>query len=196
MKDIKQLIQFIELTHQFQSVERVMYVGVGNDRMENDAEHSYQVAITAWYLNEVYQLHFNNEKILKYALAHDLVEAYAGDTSIHDKDAQIGKHEREAKALQQIIKKFPECTDIHETIKEYEERIDGESRFVYALDKLLPMINAYLDNGRAWHKNNASFKAIHEYKLPKVAVDPTIHQLYNELVLLLEEKADVLFANS
>ncbi len=193
MKDLQGLLRFVQLTHQFQNVERVMYAGVDNDRLENDAEHSYQVAITAWYLNEVHQLRFSTEKLLKYALAHDLVEAYAGDTSIHDKDAHAGKHEREAKALQQIIAMFPGCVDIHETIKAYERREDGESKFVYALDKLLPMINAYLDNGRSWHINNASYNEIQDYKLPKVTIDPTIEKLYSELTTLLEEKANILF---
>jgi putative hydrolase of HD superfamily len=193
MQDLQSLLRFVELTHQFQNVERVVYAGVGKDKCENDAEHSYQTAITAWYLNDAYQLSFNTEKILKYALVHDLVEAYAGDTSIHDKDAHIGKHEREEKALQQIIKTFPEATDIYETIKMYERLEDNESKFVYALDKLLPMINSYLDNGRSWHKNNVSYKVVQEYKQPKVALDPTIHKLYNELINLLEKKVSIFF---
>ena len=196
MKDLQHLLKFIELTHQFQNIERTVYAGVGNDRFENDAEHSYQVAITAWYLNSTRNLHFENEKLFKYALAHDLVEAYAGDTSIHDKEAHAVKHEREEKALEQIVQTFPECTDMYETIKAYERREDGESKFVYALDKLLPMLNAYLDSGRSWHKNRASYTAIHEYKLPKVALDPTIHDLYNELTKLLEQRKELFFSQS
>ena len=68
---MKDLVQFIEFLNKFRSIERTVYVN-GTKRLENDAEHSYQLAMVCWYLNTKLGLGYNIELILKYCLAHDL----------------------------------------------------------------------------------------------------------------------------
>jgi 5'-deoxynucleotidase YfbR-like HD superfamily hydrolase len=66
------------LLHDFQKVERVIFVP-GNERNENDVEHSYLLAMLAWQIAEMVAPHLSRKKVLKYALVHDLVEV-CGDT--------------------------------------------------------------------------------------------------------------------
>ena len=97
-KKLEQLIDFINFTHEFREVVRIAR-SPNNKRFENDAEHSYQLAMVAWFLIEQDKLKLKKELCFMYALAHDLVEIYAGDTYIFDKDNALSKQKREKEAL-------------------------------------------------------------------------------------------------
>lgn len=187
MQEIHNIIKFVKLIHTFQGVERVMWLK-GREHKENDVEHSYQVAIVAWYIISTNKLPLNTGKAIRYGLLHDLVETYAGDTDAFDKDPS--QHEskiaREHEALLQLeaeFSEFPEMTDI---IKQYELREDEESKFIYALDKVLAPINVYLDNGRTWQKKGITFDKFLDNKLPKVAAHPEVEKYFTQLVEILK----------
>jgi putative hydrolase of HD superfamily len=156
--DAKRAISFTELLHAFQLVERVAHVPQKN-RWGNDVEHSYLLAMLAWYLADSLDLHLDRDRILRYALTHDLVEIYAGDTYIFttDKKEKETKHQREEESRVRIKKEFPEFKDLHSAIEEYESRNDKESAFVYAVDKLIPVITNYIQDGRTWKKMDVPF---------------------------------------
>ena len=165
----------------------------GEKRRENDAEHSFQLALTAWYLITTEKLDLDVTKIIKYALAHDLVETYAGDVfhyTSNNKEKQE-KKKRENQALQQIKDEFPEFSDLHVIIEAYERKIDAETRFVYALDKLLPAINNYLDEGRSWKKNGVTFEMLLT-KADKIGLSEELEPLWAELIKLVEKKKQLL----
>lgn len=185
--ELKKLFSYLDLMHRFQSVDRQVYRR-GEDRLENDVEHSYQLAMTAWYINDAEKLGFNSDLLLRYALVHDLVEVYAGDTYAYttDTDERASKQAREAAAAEQIEREFPEFPDLHETVHQYEKRDTPEARFIYALDKLLPTVNIYLDGGRFWHREGVTLQMIRDYKTSKIAESPEVVPLFEELVSLLE----------
>lgn len=194
--DITGLLNFSTFTHKFQKVKRTMFV-TGEKRRENDAEHSFQLALTAWYLVTVKKLELNITKIIKYALAHDLVETYAGDVfhyASSDKEKRAKKN-RENQALQQIKDEFAEFSDLHSFIEAYERKDDAEARFVYALDKLLPVINNYLDNGRSWKDNGVTFEMLLTKK-DKVSMSKELRPLWEELIELVEKEKQSLFHRS
>ena len=85
---IQDLIEFTKFTHSFQQIKRVIYAN-GEDRNENDAEHSYQLAMACWLVVETKKLKLDLNKIVKYALVHDLVEIYAGDTYFYSTDKNM-----------------------------------------------------------------------------------------------------------
>ena len=188
------IFDFIRLTHQFQKIERVILIG-GSDRNENDLEHSYQLALLAWYIVEHEKLSLNKELTIKYALVHDLVEAYAGDTFIFSKDETHikSKKEREEKAAEKLKKEFPKFKELHELIIGYEKREDPESRFVYALDKVIPLLNIYLDGGRTWKAHKVNLEMLLKNKSEKVEVSPEVKKIFDELVTLLKKEEKKLF---
>ncbi|MDP3954828.1 MAG: HD domain-containing protein [bacterium] len=183
---LENLLDFVRFTHLFQKIARVVLVN-GEERFENDAEHSYQLTLVAWYLLEYNKLNLEVNKVILLALTHDLVEAYAGDTYIYAKAEILArKKEREEEAIKLLRENFPEFSSLHDLIYEYEKRETSESKFVYALDKLLPVLNIYLDNGRTWQKERITLEQLLANKTAKVSLSPEIVPYYEELVSLLK----------
>lgn len=145
---LEKLLGFARMLNQLQAVERVIRVKDA-DRWENDMEHSYHLAMLAWYIIDSQKLSLDREKVFRYALAHDLVEVYAGDTYLFSPDQALldSKLERERIAAKRLVKEFPEVPEMHEAILRYVMKDDPESRFVYALDKIEPIVKLYLDGG-------------------------------------------------
>ncbi len=189
--NIRSILDFTKLLNKFRSVKRIVFT-VGKGEPENDAEHSYQLTMLAWYVISVENLKLNKDLVIKYALIHDLVEVYAGDTFAYRTDKEEkDKKSREAKSLRRIQDEFPRVDDMYELIKIYEKRADPESRFVYALDKLLPTMNIYLDGGRDWKKHKITFDAMLKNKADKIVLSPEIEMYYKEFLVILEENKDM-----
>ncbi len=190
---------FLKLLRDFEKVERILFRRDG-DRAENDVEHSYQVAMMSWFLSEQFKLPLSQEKLLKYGLVHDLVEVYAGDTPVFLKNhigtnTHFTKKEREARALIHLKKEFSHFDDFIETIESYESKKDDESVFIYELDKILPPLNAYLDNGHGWNKFNITLEEISTEKRNKVKNSKELIQLLEEMLGRFENEKDRLFTS-
>jgi putative hydrolase of HD superfamily len=175
----------------FREVERVVRVP-SRQRWENDVEHSYHVALLAWYLAATTQQDLDENKVLRYALVHDLVEVYAGDVFFGGSAiSQDEKKNREQRAQQQLQERMPEFQQLHQDIAAYEAREDPESRFVYALDKVIPMLQIYLDSGRTWREKGLTLQKIRNYKDEKVRASAPIADLYEELIKRLSEQPEL-----
>lgn len=147
--DLDTFLRFVEFTQKFQQVLRTNRAA-GGERRENDAEHSFQVALVAWYVNQAMDLGLDTDQVLGFALAHDLVEAYAGDTDphLHQLASPATKEEREAKGLEDLRRDFPEFGRLAEAIEAYEaskKLVGTPAQLVYAIDKLLVFANMYLN---------------------------------------------------
>src|SRR6266498_1836918 len=191
--NLLKIVKFIQLTHEFQSVTRRIFV-VGDSRRENDMEHSFQLALLAWYIADSEKLALDKNRLVQYALIHDLVEVYAGDTVPYgDKALLATKKEREYNAAQRLQKEVPEFKDLHRLIEKYEARTDKESKFVYALDKIIPIFNIYLDSGHTWQADGVTLDMLIAYKTDKVAFDERIKKYFDELVRILKKEEVNLF---
>ena len=192
--ELDQLLSFIKFTHAFQQVKRSIYA-TGEDRLENDAEHSFQLALVAWYLISSKKIDLDINLVIKYTIAHDLVEAYAGDTPNFGAGVEMKKDKviREEQALERLQSEFPECKEIFDLIEHYEERKDNESKFVYALDKLISPLNIYLDQGASWFKNNVTIEEMIDNKRVRISEDEQILNLFDQLVNRLRKEEDKLF---
>jgi putative hydrolase of HD superfamily len=182
--DIERALTFTKLLHAFQSVERIAHAP-GLTRQENDVEHSYLLTMLCWYLSDSLKLGLNTSKILEYGLAHDLVETYAGDTYIWDTEALKTKHVREEKARIQIEGEFPEFPDLHATIQRYEKQSDEESVFVRAVDKLLPVLTNYLQDGHTWKEMAVPHEDLYANKREKIADQKGVRELLEQMIELI-----------
>lgn len=187
------LLKFLDLIHQLQLVRRAV-LARGEERHENDLEHSYQLAMVGWYLVTSERIALDADRVIRYALAHDVVEAYAGDTPTYggDRDEQA---RREAKAVAKLRREFPEFRELHEAIEGYERRDDPESMFVFALDKLLPVLNNYLDGGRNWKPNGITLAMLEDHKAGRIAISPEVKKYYDEILKKLRDAEGELFAD-
>ncbi len=95
---MEDLFNFTQFLLKFREIKRIVYVD--ESKQENDIEHSYMLAMLAWYIVSTKKLNLDVDKVIKYALAHDLVETYAGDTYFYhnSKDAASEKQLKEKEA--------------------------------------------------------------------------------------------------
>lgn len=124
-----------------------------------------------------------------------MVEVYAGDTYLFttDKKHKDSQNKREVAAAKRIKKEFPELREIHKLIKDYSKFKDPESKFVYALDKVIPAVNIYLDKGRSWRHKGVTLDMLVDAKKDKVALSPPVAKYFWELVKLIKKDKKRLF---
>lgn len=109
---------------------------------DNDSvpEHSWGVGFVALYLIEKFSISCNKEKILKYALIHDIVELYSDDidcvNSLKSKDFWQQKTLIEQNIMETKFANNKDMTWVYETWIEYENGCDFESQLVRVVDKL------------------------------------------------------------
>ena len=128
------------------------------DQKENDTEHSLTVALLCWYIHERYSLDLDISKILKYAITHDFVERYAGDTntfaSQSEREMKITKEQQSFERLSIEYQEFP---DMIASMREYELKRDEESLFVWTVDKMQGMIMGDMDDWRPYASLNITY---------------------------------------
>ena len=185
---LAKIMEFVSLIHKFQQVKRVAMTPPAQNRWENDVEHSYQLVMLAWYVCTTNQLTLDLDRVLKYALVHDLPEAYAGDTYAYDATDRSDKEVREQEACKSLVANFPEFPELHDLLTAYEKREDAESRFVYALDKLIDPMNNALNNWEPARQKGITLKMQNDYKRPKVAHEPLVADYYEDLVAFIKEQ--------
>lgn len=193
---LQKLLGFAKILNEFQKVERVIRVR-DSERWENDVEHSYDLAMLAWYILSTTETTLDHDRVIRYALIHDFLEVYAGDTYNFSTDVAhvASKHEREAAAVVKLRETLAEFTELHEAIDAYEKRADAESRFVYALDKIDPLIQTYLDDGRVWKEKGITIEMVYENKKDRVALSPEIKAYFDEMMLLLRKEEKKIFGS-
>ena len=136
LPSIERLAELQRLLVKFAEIYRV--VPFSKQRSENDSEHSFSLAITCWFLAPKIAPKLSLEKILLYALAHDLVEIYSGDTYVFDQAGQQTKLAREKSSLDRLAREWPDFPELTEAAEGYMNKADAEAKFVYAIDKMLP----------------------------------------------------------
>jgi putative hydrolase of HD superfamily len=175
----------------FYHVKRDMLLPIGERRRENDAEHSWALAVLACALAPQIDSNLDVGRVSQYAIAHDLVEVYADDTSNFASAQELAsKAEREEQALQQIEQSFAHFPWIAATIKDYERLDSDEARFVYALDKYLPVYFDYLDQVRMFRDRkftHAAYTKALESHRKKAHSHPVVAEYYDAIRDLVDE---------
>lgn len=188
------MLRFIEFLGNFNLVERTIMLKWQN-KWESDSEHTFQLAVFCWYLNEVWNIWLDTNMILKYALVHDLVEVYAWDTYFYMKNSSEAeyKEQREKQAKEKIKNNFSEFVSLNKFIENYEKKVDEESKFVYAVDKILPVMNIYIDNWRAWKQFWVSLEMLLDMKTSKITKSKHAYPFWSDFIKKLKENKWKLF---
>ena len=140
---------------------------IDGSRRENDAEHSFHLALMtsmmAQYSNEPIDI----LKTMKMVLVHDVVEIDAGDTYCYDEEAAKSKEEREVSAANRLFGILPEDigSEFRSLWDEFERRDTPESKFAAVMDRVQPLLLNVATNGRAW--KDLCFKESRHCKLPR-----------------------------
>lgn len=152
------VIELGQLALLFGRTKRVTYHEDGLT-LESDTDHTTMLALVACAFAARFIPRLNIGKIAQYSIVHDLVEAYAGDTStlkISDAERKI-KDAKEAEALKKIEAQFAKSLPwIPRTIEEYESLKTPEARYVKAIDKIMPKITHVLNSSQLIKENGIS----------------------------------------
>ncbi|WP_248928776.1 HD domain-containing protein [Paenibacillus hamazuiensis] len=147
-KQLEFIMEIDKLKHIFRRSKLM-----NRSRFENDAEHSWHLAVMAMLLEEYAgETELNRLRVLHMLLIHDLVEIDAGDTFAYDAQGHEDKQEREENAARRLFFMLPpdQAEWIYGLWREFEERQTPESRFAAALDRLQPLIHNYYTEGESW----------------------------------------------
>lgn len=160
---LKQQMEFMLELDKMKNIYRQTRV-LHEDRAENDAEHSWHLAIMAFLLAE-----YSNEKIdvlktMKMVLLHDVVEIDAGDTYCYDAKGNETKAERENQAAERIFGLLPDDQqkEFHSLWREFEDVETPESRFANALDRVQPLMLNYTKGGESWKEHGIHYDQVYE----------------------------------
>ncbi len=124
-------------------------------RYENDAEHSWHLAMLALVLAEYAREPVDLSRVVKMALIHDIVEIDAGDTFAYDEVARLTQREREQRAAERIFALLPpdQAQEFHQLWEEFADRHTPEARFAHALDRLAGVLANYCTGGGGWREH-------------------------------------------
>ena len=124
----------------------------GSVRQENDAEHSWHLAMMAMVLSEHAAEPVDTCRVIKMVLVHDLVEIDAGDTFCYDEQAALDKSQRETACADRLFALPPgeQGRQMRSLWEEFEAQETPEARFASALDRVQPIIQNHYTEGHSW----------------------------------------------
>ena len=183
-KKLRKQIEFIEEIDKLKSIIRQTRL-LDDSRYENDAEHSWHLAMMAIVLSE----HANDKnidllKVIKMLLIHDIPEIDAGDTFLYDKDGRIDSVENEKKGAERIFSILPSgmTKELIGLWEEFEKKKTPEAKFAGALDRLEPLLQNYNTGGHAWKKHGIVRSQVEKNNLTIVHGSQTLWDLAQSLI--------------
>jgi putative hydrolase of HD superfamily len=137
-----------------------------SDRPENDAEHSWHLAMMTIVLAEHSDVTVDVLKVLKMVLIHDIVEIDAGDTFIYDTQKNHSNTENELIAAKRIFGLLPteQAEELIAIWQEFEAGETPEARFAKAMDRIEPLLQNTSNNGGTWRKFDVDYSKVFEKK--------------------------------
>ena len=153
-KRLEKQIRFIIEVDKVKNIFRQTYLADGQ-RKENDAEHSWHLALSAVLLKEHMKEEVDLTKVMIMVLIHDLVEIDAGDTYAYDAEGATTKREREVKAATRIFGLLPEDQGAYfrSLWDEFEEYETADAKFAHLLDNFQPLLLNDASEGRSWEEH-------------------------------------------
>ena len=161
MTDFEKQIQFIMELDKIKKIGRQTYLSDAS-RKENDAEHSWHLALMAFVLADYSNEPVDVLKTMKMVLLHDVIEIDAGDTYAYDTEANKIKRERELKADDRIFGLLPDAQKLEYRglWDEFEAMETPESKFANMLDKVQPLLLNDASGGKSWAEHDVQISQV------------------------------------
>lgn len=166
----------------FAEIERAPRYLSGN--RENDAEHSFHLALSAAELAADYYPELDIGLVTQFSLVHDLPELYSGDVwtiGISD-DARNKKEEAEKLANERLTKEL--TPHISQLLARYEKQQEPEARFVRFVDKLTPDIIHTIAGDSNSFKEDHKIADVYELEQIHKAFEEKLQTMFPEFPFL------------
>lgn len=158
-------IEFIKEIDKIKYIQRKTKL-FNSDRPENDAEHSWHLAVMAMVLSEHANQSVDLLKVIKMVLIHDIVEIDAGDTFIYDTEKNHTNTEVERLAAQRIFGILPaeQAEELIALWEEFEAGQTHDAQFARAMDRLEPLLQNSSNNGGTWNEPGVNYEKVYAKK--------------------------------
>ena len=135
----------------------------GHGRRENDAEHSWHIALMAYLFREYANEEVDILRVMLMCLVHDIVEIDAGDTYAYDAQGLATQKAREAAARERLYSLLPEDqgAELAALFDEFEACETPEARFARALDNIQPMMLNHSNGGGDWREHGIAAEQVY-----------------------------------
>lgn len=137
---------------------------ISKSRRENDAEHSWHIAVMAMLFAEYAAEPVDIGRVVQMCVVHDLVEIEAGDTFAYDAQGNLDKADREKEAADKLFAKLPaeQGKMIRDLWEEFDAMETADARYAACMDRLQPFLHNTLTDGHTWVKGKVSHKSVEE----------------------------------
>ena len=180
---LKKQMNFLLEVDKLKFIYRQTYLSNG-ERKENDAEHSWHLALMAVLLQEYSNEPVDVVKVMTMVLIHDLVEIDAGDTYAYDTAGNQTKREREVKAAQRIFGILPK--DQEEAFRalweEFEAYETPEAKFAHVCDNMQPFMLNHATGGRSWQEHGVKKSQVLNRNRYLEDGSKTMKQYFDEII--------------
>lgn len=167
MQDLNLLkqIDFIREIDKLKYIQRRTRL-FNSDRHENDAEHSWHLAMMVIILAGHSNASIDILKVVKMVLIHDIVEIDAGDTFIYDTQKNHTNTKEELVAAKRIFGLLPadQVAELIEIWQEFEEGQTAEAKFAKSMDRLEPLLQNTSNNGGTWAEYDVDYQKVYDKK--------------------------------
>ncbi|QMW03826.1 HD domain-containing protein [Spirosoma foliorum] len=181
-----QLVKQIEF---IKEIDKIKYIQrktklFNSDRNENDAEHSWHLAMMAIVLVQHANVPVDLLKVLKMLLIHDIVEIDAGDTFIYDSQKNHTNTNEERLAAERIFGLLPaeQAAEFIAIWEEFEASQTDEAKFARSMDRLEPLLQNASNNGGTWQEFGVDYAKVYEKKKVINYGSATIWQYAEQLI--------------
>ena len=125
---------------------------VDGSRRENDAEHSWHIAVMAMLFEEYAVQPVDISRAVKMCVVHDLIEIYAGDTFAYDTKGNLNKAQREQAAADKLFAMLPveQGKEIRALWEESDAMQTPDAKYAACMDRLQPFLHNTLTQGHTW----------------------------------------------
>lgn len=183
MTRLEQQIQFLVEIDKVKNIFRQTYLADGN-RKENDAEHSWHIALMAFLLKEHVEEPVDVMKVIIMVLIHDLVEIDAGDTYAYDAAGATDKRKREEKAADRIFGLLPKDQGIYfrELWEEFEAYETADAKYAHLLDNFQPVLLNDASGGKSWAEHGVKKSQIYKRNEKVEATSKSVWEMMQKIV--------------
>ena len=181
MTRLEQQIRFITEIDKVKNIFRQTYLADGK-RKENDAEHSWHIALMAYLLQEHAEEPVDVPRVMLMVLIHDLVEIDAGDTYAYDSEG--AKTKREVRAAERIFGLLPEDQGryFRELWDEFEAYESADAKYAHLLDNFQPLLLNDASGGRSWSEHDVKKSQIYKRNEKVAETSETVWECMQEIV--------------
>ncbi len=189
MEHLEEILGFIQQVDALKDVQRRIRRQDGT-KLEDDAQHSWHVAMMAVVLAPYNEEPVNLSRALQMAIVHDLPEIETGDIWTFDDQARIGKSQSEEAAMRRLVSTLPEEQAQHliGLWLEYEQKETAEARFIQKLDKVQPMIQNLLSGGIDWKAGPITETILRQKKDHHYLPGTNLYAFYNRVIEIGRER--------